>query len=85
MFGLVSLVQARTDIDDFLQNFPIYVYGVRAGADHFGPIEVALFEGKATDNVEIRLDHPDGDTRWLRGCFAPIRNESGGVDDDGIG
>ncbi|NNC77131.1 MAG: PAS domain-containing protein [Woeseiaceae bacterium] len=80
MFGLVSLVQVRTDIDDFLAGLPVLIDGERAGGDHEGPLKAALLDGTTSDNVEIRINRTDGETRWLRGFFAPIRNDAGGID-----
>lgn len=80
MFGLDSVEESRVDIDEFLEAREIWIDGKRAGGDDHGPLKKAVADGVVVDSVDMRVKQPDGTIRWVRGSFAPIRNDTGGID-----
>lgn len=80
MFSIDSEEDSRVDLDEFLATREIWIDGRRAGGDDYGPLKKAVREGIVVDSVDMRVVQPDGTIRWIRGSFAPIRNELGGID-----
>lgn len=80
MFGVGSPEESRVNIDEFLATREIWIDGKRAGSDDYGPLKRAVLDGVVVDNVEMRVIQPDGSARWIRGSFAPIQNDAGGID-----
>lgn len=80
MFGLDASDDGHVDIDEFLAAREIYIDGERASGDQHGPLKQAVNDGKVVDGVDMRVVHPDGSARWIRGSFAPLRNDAGGID-----
>lgn len=80
MFGISSPAGSKVDIDEFIASREIYIDGKRTTSEQYGPLKKAVNDGNVVDNVDMRVIQPDGSARWIRGSFAPIRNDEGGVD-----
>ncbi len=80
MFGIDAVEESRVDIDEFLATREIWIKGKRASGDDYGPLKKAVIDGIVVDNIDMRVKQPDGTMRWVRGSFAPIRNDTGSID-----
>lgn len=73
--GISELPEGWRNFSKLLENFPLRKPGGEKLDFDMGPLNDALEHGTVTDDLEFRVDRPDGSLMWIRCSVAPVIDE----------